>query len=321
MVPVDHPLVRALGNDHRIAVLEDDSTFRAIPGAWLTVPLNHAGNLVGFVVLVRPRAPFRIDNEVRRLLLVVGHEVSSRLAEERATRVMAQTRELRDHSRRFAFMLHDIKSVSSQLSMLLANAEHHAENPEFQRDMLATVRASADKIATLLKRVRTGERTHGDTLIDPMRRLAKIIDVENGFRQINRIRFSRDAIDASQFATSHVAITPEDFDATVSHLLDNAVEASPASVRVSLGRDAFKVTIDITDDGPGMQPEFIRDQLFRPFASTKAGGHGIGVYQARELLRQAGGDLLVLSKPGAGTTMRIILPLADAALHSPRAAA
>ena len=57
-----------------------------------------------------------------------------------------------------------------------------------------------------------------------------------------------------------------------------------------------------------MAPEFVRDELFRPLRSTKSGGHGIGAYQARELLRDAGGDLLVLSQPGAGTTMRVILP-------------
>ena len=57
-----------------------------------------------------------------------------------------------------------------------------------------------------------------------------------------------------------------------------------------------------------MTPEFIRDELFRPFATTKGGGHGIGAYQARELLREAGGDLLVISRRAGGTTMRLLLP-------------
>ena len=57
------------------------------------------------------------------------------------------------------------------------------------------------------------------------------------------------------------------------------------------------MVIDIVDHGPGMTPEFVRDELFQPFASTKSDGHGIGAYQARELLRDAGGDLLVLSRP------------------------
>ena len=71
-----------------------------------------------------------------------------------------------------------------------------------------------------------------------------------------------------------------------------------------------------------MTPEFIRDELFRPFSSTKGDGHGIGVYQARELLRGAGGDLLVLSRLGSGTTMRLLLPLLRAAvIDAPQVAA
>jgi signal transduction histidine kinase len=77
---------------------------------------------------------------------------------------------------------------------------------------------------------------------------------------------------------------------------------------VELRPERATLVIDIIDRGPGMQPEFVRDELFRPLRSTKNGGHGIGAFQARELLRDAGGDLLVLSRPSHGTTMRIILP-------------
>ena len=66
--------------------------------------------------------------------------------------------------------------------------------------------------------------------------------------------------------------------------------------------------MDIIDHGTGMPPEFVRDDLFRPLRTTKDDGHGIGAYQARELMRDAGGDLLVISRPTAGTTMRLILP-------------
>jgi signal transduction histidine kinase len=72
--------------------------------------------------------------------------------------------------------------------------------------------------------------------------------------------------------------------------------------------EAHGVVVDIIDHGPGMTPEFVRDELFRPLRTTKGEGHGIGAYQARELLRDAGGDLLVISNPGSGTTMRLILP-------------
>jgi signal transduction histidine kinase len=73
-----------------------------------------------------------------------------------------------------------------------------------------------------------------------------------------------------------------------------------------------RVVVEIADTGRGMTPEFIRDELFRPLSSSKPGGSGIGAWQARELLRDAGGDLVVESRPGAGTTMRLILPARDA---------
>ena len=75
--------------------------------------------------------------------------------------------------------------------------------------------------------------------------------------------------------------------------------------------EARQVVIDIIDRGVGMTPEFIRDELFRPFSTMKASGSGIGAYQSRALLRGAGGDLEVASEPGRGTTMRLRLPRTD----------
>ena len=76
------------------------------------------------------------------------------------------------------------------------------------------------------------------------------------------------------------------------------------------GKDKWQASLGgyVSQHGPGMSPEFVRDELFRPLRTTKGDGHGIGAYQARELLRDAGGDLLVISKPKTGTTMRLILP-------------
>jgi signal transduction histidine kinase len=67
--------------------------------------------------------------------------------------------------------------------------------------------------------------------------------------------------------------------------------------------------IEITDDGCGMDPDFVRERLFRPFDSTKgAEGMGIGAYQIREIVRACGGDVSVRSEVGKGTTMELRLP-------------
>ncbi len=121
---------------------------------WLAIPLRHGGGGVdGCVLVAQPRAPFRLDHEVFGLLRTVAREVATYLAEQRATRVLLETQELRAYGERFAFVAHDIKNVSSQLSLLLSNAETHIANPDFQRDMLVTVAASVQKIGALIRRL------------------------------------------------------------------------------------------------------------------------------------------------------------------------
>ena len=60
----------------------------------------------------------------------------------------------------------------------------------------------------------------------------------------------------------------------------------------------------------GMAVEFVENQLFQPFESTKGiTGMGIGAYQTREYVRSIGGDVQVSSVPGAGTQFMLRLPL------------
>jgi putative PEP-CTERM system histidine kinase len=298
------------------------------PRAWLAVPLDHLGTLIGFVVVARSRSGMQLDREARELLRIVGREVATHVAEQRAARVLTQARQVHEYSKRFAFVVHDIKNVSGQLSMLLANAEVHAANPEFQRDMLATVRASVARINGMLKKMQAHETTLERTVIVPLERLPALLDAR---RDRARIEMDHDG------RVAGVVMDQDAFDAVLTHLLDNAAEASAAVaqkpgpgrgvdapdaaplIRVRVRHEAASVFIDLVDRGPGMSPEFIRDRLFSPFASTKREGHGIGAFQARELLRAAGGDLFALSREGEGTTMRILLPTAGAPVRQERA--
>jgi len=108
-----------------------------------------------------------------------------------------------------------------------------------------------------------------------------------------------------------VATDPERLKSAVTHLTQNAIEASRPgdSVVISTRRQRAHLVIDIVDRGQGMDNTFIRKELFLPFRSTKLGGYGLGAFQTRELIRMSGGDLEVISEQGVGTTMRILLPL------------
>ena len=81
---------------------------------------------------------------------------------------------------------------------------------------------------------------------------------------------------------------------------------------MQLASSREETTLVIEDDGPGMDAEFVRERLFRPFDSTKGSkGMGIGAYQTREYVQSLGGRVEVQSSPGLGTAFSIILPLAE----------
>lgn len=315
-VALDDPFVAAFREGawivdlNRLAKVPDWA--RTWPNLWLAVPLSHVGQLIGFVLISASRAKFRLEREAYDLLRIVGREVASHVAEQRARQVLAQSHDLQEYSKRFAFVVHDIKNVSSQLSMLLSNAEVHVDNPEFQRDMLKTVRASVSKVTALLTRLESKSGRAERSLIAPAERLPRLAAACGTARGVT-IEVRRDG------RTASVLMDPGAFDAVIAHLLDNAVEASPARGTVSVisRHDPLSITIDVVDNGSGMSAEFIRDKLFVPFASTKRGGHGIGAFQSRELMRECGGDLVAISKPGVGTTMRLLLPSVAATGEEP----
>lgn len=313
-VPPDHPLVAAMSGGQWIAVLDDVATreppLDQLGRLWLSIPLVDGDQQTGLVLVGPPRAPFDLDQEVFDLLRIVGREAASFVAEQRATRVLLQTRQLHDYGKRFAFVAHDIKNVSSQLSLLLSNAERHIANPEFQRDMLETVGASVQKIAALLRRLDAPAADRAPAALAPVPRLEALLAT---CRRVRRAALPLE----HDGSTATVAISPDAFDTAVTHLLNNAVEASGGRpVRLRVRHEAQQVVIDIIDQGCGMTSEFVRDQLFQPFGTSKRQGSGIGAFQARELLREGGGDVQAISAPGAGTTMRLVLPRADTPCHA-----
>ncbi len=80
-------------------------------------------------------------------------------------------------------------------------------------------------------------------------------------------------------------------------LYDNATQAGAKRITTRARESNGTVTIDITDDGPGI-PDEIRATLFDPLVTTKPSGTGLGLALARRIARAHGGDV-VLGAPGA----------------------
>ena len=273
---------------------------------WALVPLVHYERLVGIVVLARPPIARRLDWEDFDLLRVIGRQLASYLAEEASHDALGEAQRFDEFNRRIAFVMHDIKNLASQLSLLAGNAEKHAEKPEFRADMILTLRNSTDKLQALLARLsRYGSLGGNDrTDID----LAPLLDkVASQYRRRHPVNFVKQA-DATVLADG------EALEQALVHLVQNAIEASDddSAVFIDLHIDGESAVIEVVDSGTGMAPDFVRTRLFKPFHSSKAGGFGIGAFEARELVRAMGGRLDVESREGLGTRFVIRLPLSRA---------
>ncbi len=306
-VSIDDPFILGFRDggwiQERAAAVPDETWSCTSEKTWLAVPLSHRREVVGFVLLDRPSRLVSPDWEAFDLLRAAGRQAASYLAEERSTKVLRDTELLTEYSKRFAFVVHDIKNLASQLNLIVSNAKRHIDDPEFQRDMLRTVEDSVARMNNLLNQLKADAAPRAPRLLNPN----LVVDaVAAEFAAAPVVVETRNGA-----GVCAVAIDPDRFRSALTHLLQNAIDVSCPSGRVIVTSQRFgtQLLIDIADNGPGMDDAFIRDELFLPFRSTKSGGYGIGAFQTRELIRMAGGDLEVISEKGFGTTMRIVLPL------------
>ena len=277
---------------------------RELPAAWLVVPVIAQEELLGFAVLATPRAKVELNWEVRDLLKTAARQVGSFLAQVRASEALLEARKFESFNKMTAFVVHDLKNLVAQLSLLLNNAERHRHNPRFQDDMLATVKHVEQRMNKLLQQLGTGSR--GEENLRPIR-LAKLVERVVASKRTERADIAVQAADAELAAVGY----EQRFERVVGHLVQNAIDATRESgeVRIRVGAEGADAVIEIADSGCGMSEAFVRERLFRPFQTTKGNGMGIGVYEVAQYAKDLGGRIEVDSRPGAGTLFRLRFPL------------
>jgi len=285
------------------------------PRRWLVVPLILHQKLFGFLVLQRARSPLKLNWEITDLLEIAGSQAAGHLAQEDAANALMVARQFESFNRMSTFVVHDLKNLVAQLSLMNANAEKHKDNPEFQRDMLETLNHSVQKMKLLLQKLSRSENAEKPLPLAVEQVVRQAVALKSAFEPRPQL--------VVEVPGLKVMADRERLERVVGHLIQNAIEATPrdGNVMIRLGRrDADggldAVEIEIADTGEGMSEEFIRERLFKPFDSTKSAGMGIGVFESREYITELGGVLEVTSQPALGTTFKVVLPL----YHEPAAA-
>ncbi|WP_180126316.1 XrtA/PEP-CTERM system histidine kinase PrsK [Rhodoferax sp. BLA1] len=321
--PVDTAMCQYMAEGGRLINLEDYRSasrrygslkipvwLQELPQAWLVVPLMVGEELTGFVVLASARTLFDVNWEVNDLLKTASKQAASYLAQMQATEALLEVRKFDAFNKMSAFVVHDLKNIVTQLSLMMKNAKRLGDNPEFQQDMLMTVENSLDRMRQLMLQLREGATPPG-----------KAFGV-NLSAIVTRVQ----AVAAARGRTLEVlAMEPVDtrgheerLERIIGHVVQNAFDATDPSghVWLTLERAGGQASIVVKDTGQGMTQDFIRDRLFKPFQTTKQGGMGIGAYESFQYVQELGGKIDVQSEVNQGTTVTLLLPLFETQKNS-----
>ncbi|MEF8793382.1 XrtA/PEP-CTERM system histidine kinase PrsK [Thiohalorhabdus sp.] len=272
--------------------------------AWLLVPLLHRDRLQGFLVLARSRAGnLELNWEDFDLLRTLGRQAASYLAQEEAAEALGRAQQFETFNRLSAFVLHDLKNIIGQLSMLARNARRHADNPEFMADAVTTIEHSVGRMNQLMAQLRGGVQSDRVAQVDLAAAVQEAAGPHGTGSPEPKLDLPEEGVRVEADRGRLIAV--------LGHVIQNARDATPeeGSVRVALTREGEWAQVDVVDSGTGMDSEFVRERLFRPFDTSKGDtGMGIGAYEAREYARELGGDVEVYSASGKGTRFRFRLP-------------
>ena len=206
-------------------------------------------------------------------------------------------------------LVHDLKNLAGRLAVLCQNLEERYDDPLFKGTALDVL----DDSVLHLQRLAVDLRDHESQVLVKLR-----VDLNQVLEEA-LLDTRPDLTGKIQLFTRCADIPPVWGDAFLLRVafacaIENALEALEGRGMLMVGTTRSRrrgrnfVAVEITDDGPGMSEEFLRESLFRPFTSTKEEGMGLGVYTIRQVAELHGGTVRINSAEGMGTRVRFQFP-------------
>ncbi len=277
---------------------------------WL-VPVVNDDLIVGMWAISHGNAPsWPLNWETRDFTNALAHQMESYLKGKDTQQRLSEHAQFAAFNQTSAFVIHDMKNVYAQLSMINKNAENHKRNPEFVDDMLNTMNSMEQRVAKMLGQLTNKQRSQNTPKTElPISNWLKTLCQD---KSIFKHGIAPEFVDKNKDECL-IKIDKERLANVTKHLIDNAQHAAKAStngvVEVSCQFNKKYVTISVKDNGVGMSDEFIKTKLFKPFETTKGNsGMGLGVYDAKEFAEQNGGYIAVDSEVNQGTGISLVLP-------------
>jgi len=270
----------------------------------IIVPIFIGKAFYGLFVLAGNRTGKSLNWEDRDLLFAVSKQLGNFVSLHEANDQLAESKQFDAFNRMSAFLVHDLKNVQAQLSLITTNAEKHRYNPEFIDDVFETVESATERLAKVLDQLRNKQQSQSkSTSVELSSLITKVV------KQCN-IRLP--SVSFEEPIPCTLPIDGETFHSILNHLIQNAQEATASDgwVKIELFIENDHAIIKIADNGSGMSKSFIEKRLFKPFDTTKGNaGMGIGVYEAKQFIEGVAGTIKVDSIEGEGTEFEVTLPI------------
>jgi signal transduction histidine kinase len=279
-------------------------------------PLRREERVVGLLLI--DAAPEVLTYEARASLELLAGQVAiaiedSRLVEEnvRLERRISHSERLAALGRMAATVAHEVRNPLSAIkSIAQVMREDEYLKREYGRDLELIV-GETDRLSRSVTQMLSFARSSAPSKDEP-RRVGELLDSvlllfqkEAANRKVAfkaEIEPSNEELDGATAASLRDALT---------NLLLNALQATPAGGRVSLSTriEDGKLSISVTDSGPGVAPEQ-RERIWEPFFTTKQRGTGLGLAIVRKRIEEVGGEArLAQGKSGEGARFELSAPL------------
>jgi len=291
--------------DDNPEILAENREFLARHRISFVIPLFEAERLTGFIALGEQVVRYeQYRYEDYDLMKTIASQASIAIQHQRLSEELTKARSMEAVGNLATFVVHDLKNLVATVSLIVENAGAHLDNPEFQQDMLGSLKNTADKMLGLISRL----KNIGESELYNLRPAELLPLVQKSARLVGASRSAANVVTVQ--GTPQVALADErELQKVLLNLFLNGIEASQGEERSVLAEVGFDGApyIRVTDRGCGMSPRFIRKELFTPFRTTKKEGLGIGLYQSRQIVAAHGGRIEVVSSEGNGTVFTVWL--------------
>lgn len=286
--------------------------FPKIGGHRLCIPLVFGGELAGLLVLGDRVRGIPFSSEDLELLKCLGDQMAAGLRTLSLSEKLVRATEMEAFQVMSAFLVHDLKNTASALSLTLRNLPVHFDNPAFREDALRTLSRSVHRVNELIGRLST-LRQKLEIRRRPTDLNQLIVAALQSVGESPQVSFTQNLQPLPPIPLDAVQM-----ESVIVNLILNAREAiqGRGEIHITTCLQEGEAAFVISDNGCGMNPEFVSNSLFKPFKTSKKTGLGIGMYQTKTVVDAHGGRIVVESEVGKGTTFRVLLPVKESALSS-----